>query len=72
MRQTKPKVKGQKAKGKTAEAACVMLLLACASSAATLTGAVLDAVTGQPIPYAAVNVRETGLNAIAEIGRAHV
>jgi outer membrane cobalamin receptor len=63
---TKSEVKGQKAKDRTAAAACLVLLLACAASAATLHGVVVDAVTGQPIPYATVIVPGTELNAVAD------
>ena len=63
---TKSEVKGQKPKGKTAEAACLMLVLACAASAATLRGVVRDAVTGEPVPHALIHAPETEENAVAD------
>jgi vitamin B12 transporter len=62
----KSEVKGQKPKAKTAEAACLILVLACAVSAETLRGMVMDAVTGEAIPYAVVSAPETKANAVAD------
>ena len=64
---TKAEARRQKPKGKTA-ARILLSVIAMVTTvrAAALTGTVLDAVTGQPVPYAAVNVPETGLNVIAD------
>jgi outer membrane cobalamin receptor len=43
-----------------------MLVLACAVSAATLRGVVLDAVTGEPIPYALIHTPEKKGNTVAD------
>ena len=64
---TKSEAKRQKPKGRSIGAAGIGLLLVLgAARAAMLTGTVLDAVTGQPVSYAAVNVPETESNATAD------
>jgi vitamin B12 transporter len=64
---TKARAKRQKPKGKTAARILLAVIaMVTTARAAALTGTVLDAVTGQPVPYAAVYVPESGLNAIAD------
>ena len=64
---TKARAKRQKPKGKTVgRILLAVIAMVTAARAAALTGTVLDAVTGQPVPYAAVNVPESGLSATAD------
>ena len=72
MRQTKSEVRGKKAKGRTAEAAWLILVLVCATSAATLQGVVLDADTRRPVAYAAVTAPVLSLNTTADSAGAFV
>ncbi len=67
MRQTKSEVRSQIPEIRSVGAVGIALLLACGSAfSATLRGAVLDAVTGEPIPYAAINAPEIEANVVTD------
>jgi vitamin B12 transporter len=64
---TKARAKRQKPRGKTAARILLTVItVVTMSRAATLTGVVADAVTGEPVPYAALSIPETGPNATAD------
>ncbi len=64
---TRAEDRRQKTEGRGIGATGLALLLALGTGpATTLTGVVLDAATGQPVPYSAVNVLETRQNVIAD------